>query len=98
MKSKTKTLELELPEEVAGMLGDEPERKVLEAVLLHLVQADRVSVAWAGERLGMGREETVRWYTSHGHPYPDYSEEDLDEDFRHAERMRNLREAPRPPK
>lgn len=98
MKPKHKILKLEVPEEVAGLLGEEPEWKAFEALLLYLVQADRVSVAWAGEKLGMGREETVRWYTSHGYPYPDYSEEDLDEDFRHVERMQKLREASRPPK
>ncbi len=86
-----KTRELKLPEEVVEALGEEPERQALEALLLYLIQADRVSVAWAGNKLGLGRQESIRWYMSHGHPYPDYSEEDLDEDFRHAERMRNWR-------
>lgn len=36
--------ELRVPEEVLTALGDEPEREVLEALLLHLIRADRVSV------------------------------------------------------
>ncbi|MBA2694024.1 MAG: hypothetical protein H0U65_16275 [Rubrobacter sp.] len=98
MKPKHKILKLEVPEEVVEMLGEEPERKVLEAMLLHLVQTDRVSVAWAGEKLGMGRQEAVRWYTSHGYPYPDIAPEELEEQFRRAERFRNLHGASRPPK
>jgi hypothetical protein len=36
--------ELRVPEEVLTDLGDEPEREALEALLLHLIRADRVSV------------------------------------------------------
>jgi hypothetical protein len=46
--------ELRVPEEVLAALGDEPEREALEALLLHLIRADRVSVAWAGEKPGPG--------------------------------------------
>ncbi len=88
-----KTLELKLPEEVVEVLGEEPERQALEALLLYLIQADRVSVAWAGGKLGLGRQESIRWYTSHGYPFPDYSEEDLDEDLRYVERLRNRRKS-----
>ncbi len=83
-----KTPELKLPEEVIEVLGEEPERQALEALLLYLIQADKVSVAWAGARLGLGRQESIRWYTSHGYPFPDYSEEDLEEDLRYVERFR----------
>jgi hypothetical protein len=80
--------ELRAPEEVVAALGDDPEREAPEALLLHLIRNDRVRVAWAGERLGLDRQEAIRWYTSHGYPYPDLTEEDLEEDFRHAERFR----------
>ena len=76
----------ELPDEVAAVLGDDPEGEVLEALLLHLIRTDRVSVAWAGERLGLGRREAIRWYTSRGHPFPDYAKEDLEEDVRYVRR------------
>ena len=78
---------LRVPEEVMAVLGDDPEREALEALLLHLIRTDRVSVAWAGSRLGLDRQEAVRWYTSHGYPFPDYADEDLEEDARHAERF-----------
>ncbi len=77
--------ELRVPEEVVAALGDEPEREALEALLLHLVREDKVSVAWAGKRLGLDRQEAIRWYTSHGYPFPDYTEDDLEEDARYAE-------------
>ena len=75
---------LELPEEVIEALGPEPERATLEAVLLFLVSEDRMSVARAGEILDLDRMSAIRWYTSHGFYYPDLSEEDLDEELRHA--------------
>jgi predicted HTH domain antitoxin len=80
--------ELRVPEEVVAALGAEPEREALEALLLHLIRADKVSVAWAGQQLGLDRQEAIRWYTSRGYPFPDYAEEDLEEDARHAERFR----------
>jgi hypothetical protein len=79
--------ELRVSEEVLAALGEDPEREALEALLLHLIRVDRVSVAWAGERLGLDRREAIRWYTSHGYPFPDYTEEDFEEDARYAERF-----------
>lgn len=81
--------ELRVPEEVVTALGDDPEREALEALLLHLIRTNKVSVAWAGKRLGLDRQDAIRWYTSHGYPFPDYTEEDLEEDFRHAQRFRS---------
>ena len=79
--------ELRVPEEVVAALGEDPEREALEALLLYLIRADRVSVAWAGERLGLDRRAAIRWYTSHGYLFPDYAEEDFEEDARYAERF-----------
>lgn len=79
--------ELRVPEEVVAVLGDDPEREALEALLLYLIRADKVSVAWAGKRLGLGRQEAIRWYTSHGYPYPDITPGEFDEELRHAERL-----------
>lgn len=78
---------LRVPEEVVAALGEEPEREALEALLLHLIRADKVSVAWAGDKLGLDRREAIRWYTSHGHAFPEYTEQDLEEDARYAERF-----------
>lgn len=80
-------MELRIPDEVAKVLGSDPEREALEALLLQLIREDKVSVAWAGERLGLDRWQSIDWYTAHGYHYPDYTEEALEEDLRHAERL-----------
>lgn len=69
-------LHLELPAEVV---------EALEGVLLLLVSKGRMSVARAGEILGLeGRLSAIRWYTGHGLPYPDLSEEDFADDLGYA--------------
>jgi hypothetical protein len=76
---------VELPAEVVEVLGPEPGRKVLEGVLLLLVSEGKMSAARAGEILGLeGRLSAIRWYTAHGLPYPDLSEEDLADDLEYA--------------
>ncbi len=78
-------MNLELPAEIVEALGSEPEREVLEGVLLLLVSEGKMSVARAGEILGLeGRLTTIRWYTGHRLPYPDLSEEDLADDLKYA--------------
>ena len=77
-------MNLEFPEEVVEALGPEPERAALEAVLLFLIYEDKISVARAGEILGLDRISAINWYTSHGFYYPDFSEKDLAEELRHA--------------
>ena len=67
---------MKLPEEAIKALGPEPERKVLEAVLLFLISGSKMSVARAGEILGLDRISAIRWYTSHGFYYPDFSGQD----------------------
>jgi predicted RNA polymerase sigma factor len=79
--------ELRVPEEVMAVLGDDPEQEALEALLLHLIRTNRASVAWAGRILGLDRQEAIRWYTSHGYPYPDISPEEFDEQLGRAERL-----------
>lgn len=79
--------ELKVPEEVMAALGDDPQREALEALLLHLLREGRVSVAWAGEVLGLGRMEAVRWYTSRGHRFPDQTEEELVKDLENIRRL-----------
>ena len=79
--------ELRVPEEVISALGKDPEREALEALLLHLIREEKVSVAWAGTKLGFGRQEAIRWYTSHGYPFPDITPEEFDEELRHVEQL-----------
>jgi predicted HTH domain antitoxin len=78
------SMNLELPEEIVKALGPKPEHEALEAILLFLVSEERISVARAGEILGLDRVSAIRWYTSHGFYYPELSEEDLAEDLLHA--------------
>ncbi len=76
-------LKLKLPAEVVDALG--PEREVIEGVLLLLVSEDKMSVARAGELLGLrGRSSAIRRYTGHGLPYPDLSDEDVADDLGYA--------------
>ncbi len=78
-------MRVELPAEVVEALGPEPKREVLEGVLLLLVSEGKMSVARAGEILGLkGRVSAIRWYTGHGLPYPDLSEEDFADDLEYA--------------
>ena len=46
-------INLELPAEVVEALGPEPEHEVLEGILLLLVSEGKMSVARAGETLGL---------------------------------------------
>lgn len=78
------TIRLDLPPEVVEVLGDEPEREALGAVLLFLVREGKMSVALAGKVLGLGRQDSVRWYTSHGFHYPDFDDKELEEELRYA--------------
>lgn len=78
-------INLTLPAAVLEVLGPEPEREVLEGVLLLLVSEGKMSVARAGEILGLeGRISAIRWYTGHGLPYPDLSEEGFADDLKYA--------------
>lgn len=78
------TLQLEVPQEVLDLLGPKPEREAIEALLLHLVRQDKMTVARAGELLGLDRWEAIEWYNAQGYRYPDYTEEELEHDLRVA--------------
>ena len=72
---------LELPPEIIAAYGDDLERKILESLLLQMVREERVSVAKAGSLLGLGRLEAVRWYTSHGYPFPNWDEDEWEREL-----------------
>ncbi len=79
---------LELPPEILAAYGDDLERKVLESLLLQMVREERMSVGKAGSLLGLNRLEAIRWYTSHGYYYPDYSAEDLEHELAEVYKLR----------
>lgn len=74
-------LQIELPDELTTLLGPNPSAAVRDAVLLQLVHEGRMSVAYAGQLLGLDRLDAVRWYTSHGYHYPDLTPAELQEDL-----------------
>jgi hypothetical protein len=78
------TVQVDLPEEVLELLGQHPERRLLEAVLLQLIRDHQITVGYAGQVLGLRRDDAIKWYTSHGYDYPDLSAEDLADDFAYA--------------
>jgi predicted HTH domain antitoxin len=72
------TLMVDLPEDVLAALGAEPQREVLESVVLHLVTQGKLPVARAGELLGMDRLSAIRWYAAREEAYSNLDDEDLD--------------------
>ena len=76
---------MELPAEVVDALGPEPELEVIQGVLLLLMSEGKMSVARAGEILGLrDRVSEIRRYTGHGLPYPELSDENVADDLRRA--------------
>lgn len=75
------TLQIDLPDELATLLGPDPTAAVREAVLLQLVHEGRMSVAYAGQLLGLGRLDAIRWYTGHGYHYPSMTPAELQHDL-----------------
>ena len=49
-----------------------------------MTSEDEMSVARAGEILGLDRISAINWYTSQGFYYLDLSERDLADELRHA--------------
>jgi Uncharacterised protein family (UPF0175) len=73
---------LRLPDELAPILGPDPNRAALEAILAQLAHERKISVGYAGQLLGFDRFSAIDWYTSHGYPYPDLTAEELAQDAR----------------
>jgi hypothetical protein len=81
------TLQIEFPEEVAALLGPDPTAAVREAVLLQLVHEGKITVARAGQLLGLDREDSIRWYTGHGYPFPLLTPAELQQDLDHLKAL-----------
>jgi hypothetical protein len=84
VEAKEKT-SIPVPKAVARQLGGDPERETLEALLLHLIRQEKITVGRAGEILGLDKMAAIRWYTSHGFHYPDITPDEFDEQLRYAE-------------
>ncbi len=77
-----------LPDEVATLLGTDPSRRVLEAVLVQLYRQGHIGSEAVGRFLGLPRDRAVRWLGEQGAPYFDQSAAELDEDLRSASSLR----------
>lgn len=78
--SKTVDVNLTLPDEVLTALGPDPEREVLEGVLLLLVGEKRLSLERAGEILGFkDLDEAARWYAGRASVRPDLEADPAEE-------------------
>lgn len=65
-------MKLILPDEVLEALGGEPEREVLEGVLLLLVGEGKLTLKRVGGILGLESDEAAsRWYAERTLPRPD---------------------------
>ena len=81
-------VQLELPSDLATFLHPNPERIILESLLLRLVQQDDISVARAGEILGLSRAAGIAWYSSQGYPFPNLGTQDWADELGNIERLR----------
>lgn len=83
------TLQLDLPQDVLELLGPEPEREVLEALVLELVREKKMTIARGGEILGLDRWEAPRWFANRG--VEEYTLEDFRYDVVFFDQLRGRR-------
>ena len=81
-------VQLELPIELEALLSPDPERSVLESVLLRLIRLEHISVARAGEILKLNRTESLEWYSSQGYPFPELTDADWADELRGVNALR----------
>jgi len=82
---ETTTLEITVPKDLLSMLGFSKSKAVeaiKEFLVLGLYLERRISSGKAGELLGMGKREFVNLLARKGIPYFDYTDEELEEEFR----------------
>ena len=83
----TITLEVPMPKEIFLTLGLS-ERKAIEtmksAFAIELYKRERISSGRAAELLGMRKLDFIRLLAEEGIPYFDYTDEELEEEFKAA--------------
>jgi hypothetical protein len=75
---------IRVPDDLAELLGPEPSRALLEAALLQWVREERMSVAYAGQVLGLSPMAAIEWYTGHGYDYPALTEDEAEAEIKSA--------------
>lgn len=73
-------LRLAIPDAIAQVLGPDPDRAALEAMLAELVFQGWISTDDAGTALGLSPAESIEWYSKRGHDYVAYPPEELTEE------------------
>jgi predicted HTH domain antitoxin len=82
---ETMVVEVTLSKDLFAMLGyskSRAEEAIKEFSVLGLYLEQRISVGKAAELLGVRKREFVRLLSRRGIPYLDYTDEELDEEFR----------------
>lgn len=82
---ETMTLEITVPKDLLSILGFSKSRAVQaikEFSVLGLYLERRISSGKAAELLGMGKREFISLLARKGIPYFDYTDEELEEEFR----------------
>lgn len=82
---ETMVVEVTLPKDLFAMLGysrSRAEEAIKEFSVLGLYLEQRISAGKAAELLGVRKREFVRLLSRRGIPYFDYTDEELDEEFR----------------
>jgi len=82
---ETMVLEVTMPKDLFAMLGfskSRAEEAIREFSVLGLYLEQRISAGKAAELLGVSKGEFVRLMARRGIPYFDYTDEQLDEEFR----------------
>jgi len=82
---ETMTLEIAVPRDLFAMLGFSRHKAgeaIKEFSVLGLYQERRISCGKAAELMGMRKREFVRLLARKGIPYFDYTDEELEEEFR----------------
>lgn len=76
-----------VPDAVAQVLGSDPDRAALEALLAELVFQGSLAAEAAGAVLGLSPEESIAWYSGRGHDYVAYPTEELADELSHVDEV-----------
>lgn len=85
---ETMVLEVTLPKDLYSRLGfskGEAEEAIKEFSVLGLYMEHKISAGKAAELLGVRRREFIRLMARKGIPYFDYSDEEVEKEFRAAD-------------
>jgi hypothetical protein len=84
------TVQFEIAEDFASLLGDSPEhieRSTLEGIVLELYRRHEISAGRAAEILALEKFAFIRWSGSLGIPYIDMTPEEWQQELRVLARL-----------